>query len=694
MHSLGIDIGGTFTDFTLVDETEGDVELDKEMTTPDNPAVGALRGTRRLLDGNEVEFDDIETIIHGTTLVSNTIIEQTGAKTGLLTTRGTRDVLEIRRGWRYDIDDLQISYPDPLVPRNRRLEIDERIDSDGEVVDPIDPEQVREQVTRLVEDEGAESIAVSLLHAYASDEHEQRIGEIIEAEYPDMSVSLSSDIAEIIREYERTSTTAINAYAVPVVQEYLAYLETELRSEGFEGELYMMASNGGVVGVETAKREPIRLVGSGPAAGVLASQLVGREAGREQLFAFDMGGTTAKGAIIEDGSIPMTYQTDVAREHRFKKGSGYDLVSPMIELTEIGAGGGSIASTNDVGLMEVGPESAGADPGPICYGQGGEEPTVTDALLLLGFLDPGTFFGGRMELSAEKTERIFREKLAEPTDQSLTDAAWSTYEIVCENMSTAFRQHASSKGIDPRSQSMVATGGAGPAHAYRVAEKVGIDEIICPSGAGVASSVGLMMAPRSYEVTSTNQAILDSLDADDIAAEFDELLEEARDVLDRAGASEDNLVAEASLDMRHVDQGEEIKIEFPGTDIDDITPELATERFSETYRQRFDRDILNHPIEVINFRVNLRESDGYRGTPHLSTGETDTAVSTRGREVYFGREHGSAEATVYDWMDLTEGDRISGPSIVEADHTTVVVGPEWDVTVAANTDLHMERSEQ
>lgn len=690
MHSLGIDIGGTFTDFTLVDEMSADIKLDKELTTPENPAVGALRGAKRVLDDSDLGFDDVETIIHGTTLVSNTIIEQTGAKTGLLTTRGTRDILEIRRGWRYDIDDWQITYPDPLIPRNRRLELNERLDGDGGVVEPIDRDEVREKVTTLVEDDGVESIAVSLLHAYASDEHERVVGSVVEEEYPDVNVSLSSEVADIIREYERTSTTVINAYVVPVVREYLAYLEDELRSDDFAGELYLMSSNGGVVGVETAKEEPVRLVGSGPAAGVLASQLVGAEANREQLFTFDMGGTTAKGAIIEDGAIPMTYKTDVAREHRFKEGSGFDLVTPMIELTEIGAGGGSIASVNDVGLTEVGPQSAGADPGPICYERGGTDPTVTDALLLLGFLDPETFFGGRMKLAEGKSERVFREELADSADQSVTDAAWSTYEIVCENMATAFRRHASSKGIDPRDQSMVATGGAGPAHAYRVAEKVGIDEIICPAGAGVASSIGLMMAPRSYEVTSTNRVLLDSLDASDLVEEFKTLLDEARGVLTRSGVDDDNLVIETSLDMRHVDQGKEMKVPFPQTDIDDVTPELATERFRETYRGRFDRDILDHPIEVINFRVDLRESEGTRAARQFSDKVSlDATREIQNRDAYFGHDHGFVDATVRDWNRLSSGETVPGPAVVESDHTTAVIGPNWEATVKGNQNIWM-----
>jgi N-methylhydantoinase A len=343
--------------------------------------------------------------------------------------------------------------------------------------------------------------------------------------------------------------------------------------------------------------------------------------------------------------------------------------------------------------MEVGPRSSGADPGPICYGQGGTEPTVTDALLLLGFLDPETFFGGRMKLAAEETERVFREKLADPTDQSLTDAAWSAYEIVCENMATAFRQHASSKGVDPRAQSLVATGGAGPSHAYRVAEKVGIDEILCPAGAGVASSVGLMMAPRSYEVTSTNRRALGALDADEMAAEFETLLEEARDVLSEAGADGSDLVVEASLDMRHVDQGEEMKVELPDTDVRDVTPELARDRFGETYRRRFDRDVLDHPIEVINFRVNLRERRETQTADRFGDG-VETTDTARTRDAYFGRDAGFVDATIRDWGGLSPGERLAGPAVVEADHTTVVVGPDWDASVAENMDIHMERSER
>ena len=686
MYSMGIDIGGTFTDFTLVNESTGTVVLDKELSTPENPAIGALRGARRIVSENGINISDLETIIHGTTLVSNTIIERTGAKTGLLTTDGTRDVLEIRRGWRYDIDDWQISYPTPLVPRDRRLEVSERLDSDGKIVEPLDVEELERAVDTLVEDHDVDAIAVAFLHSYANAEHEQAVREHIQGNYPSVSISLSSEVAGIIREYERTSTTVINAYTVPVMNEYLGYLQEELDADGFSGELYMMTSNGGILDVETAKTEPIRLVGSGPAAGVLASRLFGRQHDRQQLFTFDMGGTTAKGAVIEDGTVPMIYRTDVAREHRFKEGSGYDLVSPMIELTEIGAGGGSIATINDVGLMDVGPQSAGADPGPICYGRGGQRPTVTDALLLLGYLDPENFFSGRMDLTVEQTEDIFMEELADPLELSVTEAAWSVFEIVCENMATAFRQHASSKGADPRTQTIVATGGAGPAHAYRVAEKIGISEIICPHGAGVASSIGLMKAPRSYETASTSRGTLNSLDSDDFEAEFSALYEEAREVLVQAGCNEENLISRLSLDMRHVDQGQEIKVELPDVKLDTVTPSLAREHFEATYRDRFDRDSLDHPIEVMTYRVDLREPESRTS---FSRQSADTVnESTNDRDIYVG-ETGTIGATVHQWDALDPGTAVSGPAVIEAAHTTAVVGPEWTATVEENMDITM-----
>lgn len=689
MYKLGIDIGGTFTDFTLVDETRNEVTVEKEPTTPDNPAVGALTGTRRLLEANDVSFADLSTVIHGTTLVSNTLIEQTGATTGLLTTQGIRDSLKLRRGSRYDMFDWGMEYPDPLIPRNRRLEVDERLADDGTVISPIDEGEVHNQGRKLVEDHGVESIAVSLLHAYENDEHEQAIKSVLEDEFPSVTISLSSEVAPVIREYERTSTVAINAYVTPVVQKYLDFLRDELRSDGFAGEVYLMTSSGGIVDIETAMAEPVRLVESGPAAGVLASRIFGERHGVSNVFSFDMGGTTAKGSMIRDGDIRMKYQADVARVHRFKEGSGYDLTTPLLDLTEIGAGGGSIATINDVGLVEVGPESAGSDPGPICYNQGGERPTVTDASLLLGYLNPANFYGGRMDLAEQKTRDVFRQNLADPLGVSIIEAAWRVFEVVNENMATAFRRYAASRGIDTRGLSMTALGGAGPSHAFRVARKLDIEKVICPFGAGVGSSIGLTEAPRMYETSTTSQAVVPALDQATFTAQFQPLYEEAADVLSRANIDPDEAIVNLSLDMRHVDQGHEIKVPLPDYDIDEVTPAVALEQFEKTYRETFNRDPLDHPIEVLNYRLELREPATASEEFELAT-PTDSSETAERRSVYFGDDHGSVATDVYRWPAMEPESTIEGPVVIEADQTTVVADPDSTVAVDENYDVTID----
>ena len=686
MYTLGMDIGGTFTDFALVDQESGTVTIDKEPTTPSNPAEGALIGARRILDDNKLAVNDLETVIHGTTLVSNTLIEGTGARTGLLTTRGIRDTLKLRRGSRYDMFDWNMEYPDPLVPRQRRLELDERLSDDGGIVEPLDEEDVRDRVHTLVEDHDVDSVAVSLLHAYESDTHERLVASVIEDEYPDLHVSLSSEVAPVIREYERTSTVVINAYVAPVVADYLEYLQSELRSEGFDGEVYMMTSSGGVVDIRTAKAEPIRLVESGPAAGVLASRIFGANHDSEDVFTFDMGGTTAKGSVVKDGEVRMKYNTDVARVHRFKEGSGYDLVSPLIDLTEIGAGGGSIASVNDLGLIEVGPESAGSDPGPICYNQGGESPTVTDASLLLGYLDPDTFYGGRMDLAAERTREVFKESLADLLGISVTEAAWRVFEVVNENMATAFRRYAASRGLDTRGLSMTALGGAGPSHAFRVARKLDIERVICPYGAGVGSSIGLTEAPRMYEASVTHQAVLGTLAAEDFRDRFATLREEAAAVLDRADIDPDEAMTTLGLDMRHVDQGHEIKVGLGDCDIDDVTPDIVRDAFEQAYEETFNRETLEFPVEVLTYRLELSERGEGAETAQFAT-PSDTAREPTDREVYFGGDRGSVATDIHRWDGLETGQTLEGPLVVEADQTTVVADPESTVTVTDNYDL-------
>lgn len=684
MLKLGIDIGGTFTDFTLIDPSVGEAMIDKEPTTEERPERGALRGAKRILSENDVRFDELESVLHGTTLVSNTVIERTGAKTGLLATAGTRDSLELRTGLRYDMSDWKITYPDPLIPRHRRLEVDERIDAAGNVVEPIDREAVYDRASTLVEDHDVDTIAVSFLHSYLSAEHERAAAEIIEENYPDVHVSLSSEVAPIVGEYLRTSTTVLNAYVAPVVENYVETLESDLRDEGFEGNLYMMTSTGGIVGTAVATSEPIRLIESGPAAGVLASKFYAEEYDWNDVFSFDMGGTTAKGSAIRDESIPINYEDDIAREYRFKEGSGYHVVSPLIDLTEIGAGGGSIASITEHGAVEVGPESAGADPGPVCYDQGGTEPTVTDALLLLGYLDPDNFLGGRMELAEEKAEDVFHERLAEPLGVSVPEAAWYVYDLVSANMASAFRRYTSRRGIDISSLRMVATGGAGPTHAHRIAEAIGIESVVCPYGAGVGSSIGLTEAPKLYEASSSRHGVLAMLDAETIREEFRSLREEAETALRETNVDMDATDTAISMDMRHVQQGYEIKVPFPEHALEEITPELARARFADVYREQFNRDVLDHPIEVRNYHLQLSESTDV--TPPKLTGTMRSSSPPRDRDVYF-EDTGVVEAPIRGWSDLEGGEQVDGPVVIEADETTAVVGPDATLEVKPDRDL-------
>jgi N-methylhydantoinase A/oxoprolinase/acetone carboxylase beta subunit len=687
MQALAVDIGGTFTDFTLsVDSADG-LSIDKELTSSENPSEAVLVGAQRILEENGVGFADLDTIIHGTTLVSNTVIEKTGARTGLIATEGARDVLEARRGERYDPYDWQIEYPDPIVPRARRLEVSERVDSSGSVVSELETDELDEVVRELVEDHDVDSIAVSLLHSYAFEDHERQIAERIAEHYPEIPVSISSEVKPVIREYRRTSTTAINAYVRPVIEDHLDHLEGELEAEGFGGELYMMTSNGGIVHSETAKEQPVMLIESGPAGAVLQSKYVGEEYGVDDVFSFDMGGTTAKGSIVEDGDIFTTEETDIARERRFREGSGYPVVTPMVDMTEIGAGGGSIASVSEAGLIEVGPESSGADPGPACYDLGGERPTVTDAALLLGYLDPDNFFGGRMSLSIENAERAVRKEIADPMDLTLTEASWRIFEIVTENMANAFHRHSANRSVDTRNLTMVALGGAGPMTAYRVARKVGIDELICPRGAGVGSSLGITQAPRRYETSQTNRSVLAALDRETVVDQFSTLKREAEEVLLESGVDESSVETQLSLDMRHVNQGREFEVPLPGVDVDEITTDFIAEQFETSYMRKYNRDPLEYPIEVINYRLVLRESDSDSGMGRLEQQSRDAQQTTR--SVYFDGD-APADATVYQWGSLDAGARVTGPAVVEADRSTTVVPPDATATLTENRDLTID----
>ena len=504
--SLGIDIGGTFTDLVIHDPRDGRAVIWKESTTPDDPARGALEGTRRVLEKAGAKPEQVGRVVHATTLFTNALIERKGARTGLLTTAGFRDVLEIGRERKYELYDLFIEMPKPLVARPWRREAKERLAQDGTVEIPLDVDAALAEVADLVK-QGVESLAICFLHAYANPAHERAIGAAVAERFQNLSISLSSDIAPEIREYLRASTTVTNAYVRPLAEIYLERLEQALRAEGIPGGLFLMLSNGGLTHVSEAKRAPVQLLESGPAAGALAGAWFGRNAGLERVLAFDMGGTTAKLALVDDGEPLVAYGFEAAREKRFLRGSGLPIQIATVELIEIGAGGGSIARKSDLGTLNVGPESSGAQPGPACYGRGGTEATVTDADLTLGYLNADFFLGGAMKIDRAATDGAFG-RLATTLGVEPGRAAFGVHDVVNENMAGAARVAIAERGRIPAEYALLATGGAGPVHAWHVARKLGINRVVCPPGAGAGSTIGMLMAPaRVDRVASFNVAL-------------------------------------------------------------------------------------------------------------------------------------------------------------------------------------------
>jgi 5-oxoprolinase (ATP-hydrolysing) len=684
-YRVGLDIGGTFTDFVLHDASDRRISLYKCLTTPHDPSAAALEGLSELVAQADLTLADIGEIVHGTTLVTNAIIERRGARLGLLTTKGFRDSLEMGTEQRYDIYDLFLGFPDPLVSRRHRLEIAERLDRTGRVVAPPDADEMRHAVQQLVDD-GIETVAVCLLHSYANPAHEQAAGELIKREFPNLFVSLSSEVVAELREYPRAVTTCANAYVQPLMDRYLANLETELASRGFRGTLRLMHSAGGLVAPAAARKSPIRLLESGPAGGGLASALFGELAGERSVISFDMGGTTAKACLIENGQIDVASVMEAARVHRFKRGSGLPIKAPVIDMIEIGAGGGSIAGIDEVGLLRVGPRSAGADPGPACYGRGGTEATVTDANLVLGFYDPAFFLGGRMTLD-RKAAMTAVGKLGDELGMSAVEAAHGIHKVVTESMAAAARIHLVEKGKDPRAYAMVGFGGAGPAHAAGVARILGIREVIVPPASGAASCLGFLVAPLSFErVRSSPARIAEGFDAAAINRILNELEAEGRALLAEAGVAAVQVTVERSADMRLAGQMHEINVPLPGGTIDQGSLDAVRAAFVEVYTRRYTSLYADAVIEAISFRVRVLGP-----APELSLNQSGGPAAREkrkgARQVWFG--DGFVEAPVFDRYGLVPGDTIPGPAIVEEREATTVVPPGDNLRVDENLNLRL-----
>lgn len=675
-YAISIDVGGTFTDFVLFDMDAGaTAAFHKVLTDAQRPARAVIRGWRELLEMVDAQSEQVHYAVHSTTIVTNAIVARNGVRTGLLTTAGFRDVLEIGIEQLYDIYDLFAPYPPPLIPRDLRREVVERVARDGRVLVELDEASVRVQVEHLVS-HGVRSIAVSLIHAYRNPDHEREIAEIIAAMCPDVSISLSSRVAPIMGEYERTSTVTADAYVKPILKSYLQDLLGELARLGYHRPLYLMLSSGGITTADAAMEFPIRLLESGPAAGAFAAGFFGKLAGHERVLSFDMGGTTAKACLIEQGKPGVTGMLEADRVHRFKPGSGLPVMAPTVDLIEIGAGGGSIAHINELGLLGVGPQSAEADPGPASYGLGGELPTVTDGNTLLGYLDPGYFLGGRMALKPELAQAAIEKHVARKLKLSLTESAWGIHVTVNENMARAARTHLIERNQDPRDVVMVAFGGAGPAHATEVARMLGIRTVIAPFGAGVASAIGALTAPMALPLVRAYMTPLDAADWGHVEHLYDDMREEANTALAGVSGAE-ALRYSGALDMRFAGQYHELRVELPSLIPSKSKVGDITKAFMQRYAEVYGRVPGELAVEVLNWHLEAQSRQVVFHLAKESAGTSDPARAHKGaREIYFNYpEAGYQMCPVFDRYKLGPGWTVSGPCVVEEREATVVVPP-------------------
>ncbi len=682
---LAVDIGGTFTDLAL---EHGERRFTtKVLTTPAAPEQGVMAGVRTVLAAAGLAPADVAIVIHGTTLATNAVIERKGARTALLTTEGFRDVLAMGNESRYDQYNLNIVLPEPLVPRYLRLPVPERLDNEGNVLRPLDEAALRALIP-VLERERVESIAVGFLHAFVNPVHEHLALQMLTEELPGLPVSLSSDVSPEMREWERFSTTVANAFVQPLMARYLRQLETEMRAIGTEAPIFLMLSGGGLTTIETACRFPIRLVESGPAGGAIFSAHLARQFGLPRVLSFDMGGTTAKICLIDDGRPQTARSFEIARVGRFQKGSGLPLRIPVIEMVEIGAGGGSLAHVDTMGRIAVGPESAGADPGPACYGRGGRSPAVTDANLLLGRYDPTRFAGGTMQLDGEAARDAMATEVAGRLGLSPEMAALGVIEMVDENMANAARVHAIESGKTYEGRTLIAFGGGGPVHACRVAEKLGITRVLVPSGAGVGSAIGFLRAPVGYEVVRSLYQRFSSFDVAAVNALLAAMSDEAADVVAQGSFGAPTTESRLAY-MRYVGQGHEIPVPVPARALHEDDVAAIRAAYDAEYTRFYDRPVPGSDVEIMSFAVQVTTvSEEHINASTLTRRASRDDLSRNAGEVKRRSQAVRDTVTgqvsdwaVYDRASLPCEVRIDGPAVIAEDETSTLVGSGWTASV-------------
>lgn len=693
---LAVDIGGTFTDVALEQGDGPDAirTVTKTLTTHDAPEVGVITGAQKVLDEARVAPGDVTMMVYGTTLATNLLIERKGSPTALLTTEGFRDSIEMRNESRYEQYDLDIELPEPLVARRLRLPIPERMNVRGEVLIPLDEDAVAATVPTL-EAAGVQSLAIGFLHSYVNPDHERRARDILTGLLPNVEISISSEVSPEMREYERLSTACANAYVQPLISTHLARLETELKRIGIDCPLYLMLSGGGITTLETARRFPVRLVESGPAGGAIFAGHIARSLGIDDVVSYDMGGTTAKLCLIDDGQPHTSRTFEVARIYRFMKGSGLPLRIPVIEMVEIGAGGGSLAHIDSLGRIAVGPESAGSEPGPASYGLGGERPAVTDADVVLGRIDPENFAGGTMQLDKPAAESALRTHVGDSLGLNASDAALGVSEMVDENMSNAARVHAIESGEIIEKRTLIAFGGAAPLHACRIAEKLNMPRVVIPPGAGVGSAIGFLRAPVAYEVTRSFHQRLSTLDANASNALLEEMRAEALGVVSM-GAGDKPLTESRYAYMRYVGQGHEVGVEIPirieQVRLDDASGSSLVAAFEAEYNRLYERSIPDLDVEILSWVLTIGTEPPPVVAASIDHDETvDDPIPDGSRQLVESATGETVAAPVFEREKLSAGQRIAGPAVIVETNTATVITSRYDALIHPDGHIILDR---
>jgi N-methylhydantoinase A len=678
---IGVDIGGTFTDIVAVRENSGEKFNGKVLTTPMNPSEGVLQGVSEIIKKHNINPENCR-IIHGTTLVANALIERKGVETALLTTEGFKDVLEIGREWRYDLFSLDLEMPNPIVPRHLRFEIKERLDYKGDILVSLDQNElilIAKKLAKL----NIRTLAIVFMHSFKNSIHEELAKNIFNKYAPNINLCLSSSVSPEIGEYERTSTTVANAYVQTIFKSYIDALVKGLKKIGIKNDLFLMLSDGGIVHQKTAVEYPIRLVQSGPAGGAQAATLYGRSTNSNDVLCFDMGGTTAKACLIENGKPSRTTVFEVARVYRFAKGSGLPLQVPVIDMIEIGAGGGSIARIDDMGLIQVGPDSSGSFPGPACYNLGGKHPTVTDSDLVLGYLDAENFLGGDMKLEKKLAEQAIKTFIAEPMKISVLEAAWAIHEIVTENMSQAASIHALEKGRKIEKYTMIPIGGAGPVHACSLMSKMNLNKMISPPDAGVASAIGMTASPNSFELVQADMQQLELLNFTKMKKAFLDMKKKGTKLLLQTGTNKKHISINNSALMRYVGQGYEIEVPLNNEVLSLKNIEKIKLEFEKVYQNLFGR-IEKMPMEIISWRT---IASGPLPNFSLNFNVKKKSLSKeKKRKVFFGGKKFN-DTIVLDRSSLSKTFKSIGPLIIEERESTLVIPPNFKVQMHESGNL-------